>query len=125
MLRSIAFLQWAEKFHAYTRPRGGHVNTRSKDLVDLILLINLGELSSKPAEALCDNNIQSPRYPSSANFGSASTAGMGISICTIGGSIGSQHAGPKVAAILSIVESCRRLKIPLRDYPGCSAARLG
>jgi hypothetical protein len=30
--------------------------------------------------------------------------------------IGSQQAGPKVAAILSIVESCRRLKIPIRDY---------
>ena len=30
--------------------------------------------------------------------------------------IGSQKAGPKVAAILSIVESCRRIKIPIRDY---------
>jgi transposase len=30
--------------------------------------------------------------------------------------VGSPKAGPKVAAILSIVESCRRLKIPLRDY---------
>jgi hypothetical protein len=30
--------------------------------------------------------------------------------------IGSQQAGPKVAAILSILESCRRLKLPLRDY---------
>jgi transposase len=30
--------------------------------------------------------------------------------------LGSQLAGPKVAAILSIVESCRRLKIPIRDY---------
>jgi transposase len=30
--------------------------------------------------------------------------------------IGSQQAGPKVAAILSIVESCRRLKIPIREY---------
>jgi transposase len=30
--------------------------------------------------------------------------------------LGSQHAGPKVAAILSIVETCRRLKIPVRDY---------
>jgi Transposase and inactivated derivatives len=28
----------------------------------------------------------------------------------------SQQAGPKVAAILSIVESCRRMKIPIRDY---------
>jgi transposase len=32
--------------------------------------------------------------------------------------IGSQKAGPKVAAILSIVESCRRLKIPIREYLG-------
>jgi transposase len=30
--------------------------------------------------------------------------------------IGSQQAGPRVAAILSVVESCRRLKIPVRDY---------
>ena len=30
--------------------------------------------------------------------------------------VGSQQAGPKVAAILSIVESCRRLKIPAREY---------
>jgi transposase len=30
--------------------------------------------------------------------------------------VGSQQAGPKVAAILSIVESCRRLKIPTREY---------
>jgi transposase len=30
--------------------------------------------------------------------------------------LGSQQAGPKVAAILSIVESCRRLKIPIRRY---------
>ena len=30
--------------------------------------------------------------------------------------IGSPQAGPKVAAILSVVESCRRLKLSLRDY---------
>jgi hypothetical protein len=30
--------------------------------------------------------------------------------------IGSQQAGPRVAAILSVVESCRRLTIPVRDY---------
>jgi transposase len=30
--------------------------------------------------------------------------------------LGSQQAGPKIAAILSVVESCRRLKIPIRDY---------
>lgn len=30
--------------------------------------------------------------------------------------IGSQKAGPKVAAILSLVESCRRLRIPVKDY---------
>lgn len=30
--------------------------------------------------------------------------------------IGSPRAGPKVATILSVVESCRRLKLPVRDY---------
>jgi len=30
--------------------------------------------------------------------------------------VGSSQAGPKIAAILSIVESCRRLKFPVRDY---------
>jgi hypothetical protein len=30
--------------------------------------------------------------------------------------VGSQQAGPKVAAILSLVENCRRMKLPVRDY---------
>jgi transposase len=30
--------------------------------------------------------------------------------------IGSQQAGPKVAAILSVVETCRRRNIPIREY---------
>jgi len=30
--------------------------------------------------------------------------------------IGSEKAGPRVAAILSIVETCRRLSLPIRDY---------
>jgi hypothetical protein len=30
--------------------------------------------------------------------------------------LGSPQAGPKVAAIISIVETCRRLQIPIRDY---------
>ena len=30
--------------------------------------------------------------------------------------IGSEEAGPKVAAILSIVETCKRLKIKVHDY---------
>lgn len=30
--------------------------------------------------------------------------------------IGSEQAGPRIAAIFSVVESCRRLKIPVRDY---------
>jgi len=30
--------------------------------------------------------------------------------------IGSPRAGPKVAAILSVVETCRRLKVSVRDY---------
>ena len=30
--------------------------------------------------------------------------------------VGSTTAGPKVAAILSIVESCRRLGVPVKNY---------
>jgi hypothetical protein len=30
--------------------------------------------------------------------------------------IGGEPAGPRVAAIISVIESCRRLKIPVRDY---------
>ena len=30
--------------------------------------------------------------------------------------VGSPQAGPKIAAILSVVESCRRLKLPVREY---------
>ena len=29
---------------------------------------------------------------------------------------GSVKAGPKVAAILSVVESCRRLRLPVKEY---------
>jgi len=30
--------------------------------------------------------------------------------------VGDQSAGPKIAAIISIVETCRRLDIKLREY---------
>jgi transposase len=39
--------------------------------------------------------------------------------------IGSEDAGPRVAAIISIVETCRRLKIPVRDYLGSVLPGLG
>ena len=43
--------------------------------------------------------------------------------------IGSPRAGPRVAAILSVTESCRRLGIPIREYlagilPGLSDVRI-
>ena len=44
--------------------------------------------------------------------------------------VGSMKAGPKVAAILSIVESCRRLGVSLKPYlsdvlPGLDRRTLG
>ena len=30
--------------------------------------------------------------------------------------VGSVKSGPKIAAILSVFESCRRLSVPIRDY---------
>jgi hypothetical protein len=32
--------------------------------------------------------------------------------------LGSEQAGPKVAAILSVIESCRRMRLPVREYLG-------
>ena len=30
--------------------------------------------------------------------------------------LGSKEAGPRIAAIFSVVESCRRLELPIRKY---------
>jgi Nucleotidyl transferase AbiEii toxin, Type IV TA system len=43
--------QFAEKLHAYTLPRGGRTNTRTKDLIDMMLLIRSGNLEQKKAVA--------------------------------------------------------------------------
>lgn len=45
---------WAEKLHAYTRPRGGRTNTRVKDLIDLILLIERETLAADRILAAVD-----------------------------------------------------------------------
>jgi hypothetical protein len=44
--------QFAEKFHAYTLPQPGVENTRTRDLVDMILLIRLGLDPEKTLTAL-------------------------------------------------------------------------
>ncbi len=38
--------QFAEKVHAYSLPRGDRVNTRTKDLIDMLLLIQHGKLDN-------------------------------------------------------------------------------
>ena len=43
--------------------------------------------------------------------------------------VGSAQAGPKVEAIISVVESCRRLGLPVKEYlaaalPGMSQRKL-
>ncbi len=39
--------------------------------------------------------------------------------------LGHKSAGPKIAAVISVVETCRRLDIKLRDYLGDDKARSG
>ena len=39
--------------------------------------------------------------------------------------LGDESAGPKIAAVISIVETCRRLDIPLRAYLGDTLPKLG
>ncbi len=36
--------QFAEKLHTYTMPRGDRVNSRAKDLIDMVLLLNMKNL---------------------------------------------------------------------------------
>lgn len=47
--------QFAEKVHAYTFPWTDRINTRTKDLVDLVLLIERGKLE---ASAVRDAAVQ-------------------------------------------------------------------
>ncbi len=39
--------QFAEKLHAYTLPRDGRLNTRVKDLIDMVLLVDSEKLDAK------------------------------------------------------------------------------
>jgi predicted nucleotidyltransferase component of viral defense system len=43
--------QFAEKLHAYTLPRGERTNTRTKDLIDMVLLIRSEKLEQEKAVA--------------------------------------------------------------------------
>lgn len=43
--------QFAEKLHAYTLPRGERANTRTKDLIDMVLLIRRDELDKDKTAA--------------------------------------------------------------------------
>lgn len=45
---------WAEKLHAYTRPRNKRINTRVKDLIDLVLLIQQETLAAERVVASVD-----------------------------------------------------------------------
>ncbi len=38
--------QFAEKYHAYTRPRTDRPNSRVRDLIDMVLLIQTGDMDS-------------------------------------------------------------------------------
>jgi hypothetical protein len=43
--------QFAEKLHAYSLPRGERANTRTKDLIDMVLLIRSGKLDRTKTSA--------------------------------------------------------------------------
>lgn len=54
--------QFAEKLHACTLPRGERVNTRTKDLIDMVMLIRGGTLDkSRTAAAVARGNA--PKQP--------------------------------------------------------------
>jgi hypothetical protein len=74
------------------------------------------------------NFLQSPEVELSNNVAENSMRGVAIGRKNWI-HIGSPTAGPRVAAILSVTESCRRLGIPIREYlagilPGLADVRI-
>lgn len=53
---------WAEKLHAYTRPRDGRTNTRVKDLIDLVLLIERETLGGRSRPGVGGGDICPPTH---------------------------------------------------------------
>lgn len=53
-------LQFAEKLHAYTRPWDDRINTRTKDLIDLLLLIQAGGLDERLLQTALDVTFRGP-----------------------------------------------------------------
>src|SRR5260370_12236651 len=56
--------QFAEKLHAYSLPREDRVNTRTKDLIDMLLLIRQGKLDNpRLAAAIKATFAKRPTHP--------------------------------------------------------------
>ena len=58
--------QFAEKLHAYTLPRGERVNTRTKDLIDMVLLIRRRNARQKQNRCSGPCNVHETRDPQRA-----------------------------------------------------------
>ncbi len=74
-----------------------------------------------------ENFLQYPEVELSNNL--AENSMRGVALGRTNWIIGSPTAGPRVAAILSVIESCRRLGIPIREYlaailPGLADVRI-
>ncbi len=76
--------------------------------------------SPKPVTTLSHCGRNSPAYCNTPSSNSATTWRKTRCDPSLGRKnwihVGSPEAGPKIAAILSVVESCRRLKLPVCDY---------
>ena len=53
-------LQFAEKLHAYTRPWDDRINTRTKDLIDLLLLIQAGGWNEPLLQSALEATFRGP-----------------------------------------------------------------
>jgi hypothetical protein len=84
--------------------------------------MNLGTFRS--ASSRCENNPQAPHYCKRFFIQASSPAAPSYPVGR-----GSAQSGPKVAAILSVIESCRRLGVTVKDYllavlPGIARRKL-
>jgi transposase len=102
---------------------------RSRPLLDIIKQeMQAAQVAALPSSALgkalsytltlwhkLTRFLEHPELELSNNLAENSMRGIALG-CRNWIHVGSEQAGPKVAAILSVIESCRRMKVPVREY---------
>jgi hypothetical protein len=84
--------QFAEKLHAYSLPREGRPNSRVKDLVDLLLLIESGTLDAERLRQCIEATFRRPRHSPRSVAARSPAPGLGRTVCGDGRQVRAEPA---------------------------------